>query len=367
MPIRVLHILPSLNKGSGLSRFVMNHWSQLAEDVTFSFVVHKRMPNDFVEYIRSKGGIVYELPWPSIKNFAEFCRLLEGLYAECSKSVDVVHCHSINLSCFHFFYAKKYGINRRILHAHTIESSPIVSHRLRNAVINPYGIRLATHLLACTEEAGRKTFKGREFRVLYNAIDLTRFHPDEELRRNERISLGVGEKTIVVGCIGRLSAGKNIDRAINIFRVYKTTCSDSKLIIAGEGSLKQQLQEMVTRAGLEESVLFLGHIDDLVPIYNSMDVFLLPSRAEGFGLVAIEAQACGVPCVLSDGVPRIVDATGLCHFVSLEAPDNEWAETIKKSYTCASGVSAKPLNDGPFDIAASSKLLFAYYRQAAMG
>ncbi|MDZ7543125.1 glycosyltransferase, partial [Clostridium perfringens] len=135
--------------------------------------------------------------------------------------------------------------------------------------------------------------------IVHNALNLKRFreppHDKAELRR----SLGFPVEDVLVGHIGRFNPPKNHRFLLQVFREFLRQQPSAKLILAGDGPLRPESEAWVKEQGIEESVYFLGVREDVPDILRAMDMFLFPSLYEGFGLSIMEAQAAGLPCMIS--------------------------------------------------------------------
>ena len=165
--------------------------------------------------------------------------------------------------------------------------------------------------------------------MIYNAININQFKFDESIRKKVRKKLGIKEK-FVVGFIGRISDQKNPLFLPEIMKALQTQQTDIKMLIVGEGFMRSALEEKIHTYDLEEKCRLLGTRDDVHELLQAMDVFILPSEHEGMPYVLIEAQASGLPCVVSDAVTEEVDVTGNIAFVSLRSGAAVWADKVVK-------------------------------------
>jgi glycosyltransferase involved in cell wall biosynthesis len=153
--------------------------------------------------------------------------------------------------------------------------------------------------------------------------------PDPNLRE----SLGIPEDAFVVGHVGRFHPQKNHEFIVRIADEVIKRRPDTRFIFIGDGDLRSGIASEFERKGLAHNVTFVP--DTLsVPKFmlSTMDCFVFPSRYEGLGLVAVEAQAAGLPCFISDRVPHeaIVDAK-LVNVLRLDDPPEMWANAILNS------------------------------------
>ena len=264
---------------------------------------------------------------------------------------DVVYyntCDIVSLDMLRF--AKHAGVPSRIIHSHNTGNQQDIGKRrpvfhLLSERINKRNLaNYATCLLACSEEAGRWMFGERPFTVIRNGIDTERFRYREEAGKTVREQYGFGEG-LLVGIIGRLSAQKNPDYALQILDTLFRLEPSARAFFAGDGFLRKKTAEAAKRAGIGKRVVFAGAVKDVPAWMSAADVLLMPSLFEGLPFVLVEAQASGLPCVVSAVVSREADLTGLVHFMDLNQSPEEWARELlvcsKKERTdCADRVIA---------------------------
>ncbi|NLZ51832.1 MAG: glycosyltransferase family 1 protein [Thermoanaerobacteraceae bacterium] len=144
-----------------------------------------------------------------------------------------------------------------------------------------------------------------------------------------RKALGLADNAFVVGHVGRFHPLKNHSFLVDVFaEIYKRN-KNAVLLLIGDGERKAEIETKVQKLGLAQAVLFLGVRSDVNLLMQAMDVFVFPSRYEGLGVSLIEAQAAGLPCVISDAIPQEVGVVDyLIKRVSLEKDVIEWAEAV---------------------------------------
>ena len=174
---------------------------------------------------------------------------------------------------------------------------------------------------------GKKFVEEAKVTIFYNAIDLNKFKRNEEMRTELRKQLHINDK-FVIGHIGRFCYQKNQEFLIDILKKVKEKKENAVLMFIGEGSTMPDIKEKVNKAGLFDSVIFLGVRDDVNFLCQAMDVFVLPSRYEGLGMVAIEAQAVGIPTIVSTEIPEEAKVTNLIEFLDLNSGAEDWAEKL---------------------------------------
>lgn len=118
---------------------------------------------------------------------------------------------------------------------------------------------------------------------------------------------------------------------------------------------------------IQDSILFLGNRDDVYRLYQAMDVFVLPSRYEGLPVVGVEAQAAGLPCVLSDKMTEETKMTESAEFMNMESDLTTWADKICKSFKIKRKNTADDIAECRFDINIEAKGLEKFYLEAREG
>jgi len=150
-------------------------------------------------------------------------------------------------------------------------------------------------------------FPNTQPQVILNGIDVKRFTPAQDNKNLARQSLKLPQKAILIGCAARLEKVKG---HCYLLHALRNTPSEFILALAGEGSLRTQLEAKVKELGIEHRVIFLGAVNNMVTFYHAIDLFCLPSLNEGLPLSPLEAQASGIPVIISNvgGCKSIVDS-----------------------------------------------------------
>ena len=240
-------------------------------------------------------------------------------------------CDVVSLDMLRF--AKYAGVPMRIIHSHNTGNQQETGrhaglfHRLSEKINRRNLYRYATHLLACSEEAGRWMFGDRPFTVIRNGIDAEKFRYREEARTAVREQYGLGNR-LLIAVIGRLSAQKNPNYALLVLEALFRADPEARAVFAGDGSLRKETEEEAGRKGIRDRILFTGAVDNVQDWMSAADALLMPSLFEGMPFVLVEAQAAGLPCVVSSSVTREADLTGLVRFMDLENTPERWADVL---------------------------------------
>lgn len=361
-PIRVAQIVGKMNNG-GVETLVMNYYRYIDKSrVQFDFIFDSDSKNPPIKEIELLGGRAYSVtPYKNIiKYIFQVYKLLKN------NKYEIVHSHLNTLSVFPLLAAFLSGTKIRIAHNHStaVKGEP---KTILKDLLKPFAKIFATHYFACSEYAGRWLFgdkcfdKGR-VTIINNAIDLSRFTFNKSKRNLIRTRLGFDNK-LVIGHVGRVVYPKNHEFLIDIFeQIYKKN-KNASLLLIGEGDLKPNIIEKIKALNLENAVTFLGIVKDVALLYQAMDTFVLPSLYEGFGMVAIEAQAAGIKVFCSQAVPKEVKVSDLVEFISLEKSAAYWADIILENYKSNKSVDyIEQVRKAGFDVEIEAeKLLNCYY------
>ena len=318
--------------GGGVESVIMNYYRHLDHSkVQFDFICDEDSTRIPYDEIKKLGGRVFLVP--KYQNLPKYLKVLEKLFKE--NQYRIVHSNINTLSVFPLYAAKKAGVPIRISHSHSTSNPKEWKRNLIKNILRPFSKRYATDYFACSELAGRylfgnKTFDQGEVKIIHNAIDIEKFKFDEVARKKLRKELGIKDSTVVIGHVGRFVQQKNHTFLVDVFNEYHRKKPDSKLLLVGSGPLEDEIKKKVERLGLKDSVLFLGQRDDINKLYSTMDIFCLPSLYEGLGVVGVEAQTAGLPCVFSDKIPDDIKITDSIKFIKLTDKLKIWSDEVAK-------------------------------------
>lgn len=331
-PIRILQVIGKMDR-AGAETMIMNLYRTIDRSkIQFDFMVHSSEKGDYDEEILALGGIIYHVPYFNGANYFEYTQKWKEFFRSHSEH-KIVHGHIGSSAAIYLKIAKKFG-KYTIAHSHALNST-IFSERIKYGIISYPTRYIADYFLACSLLAGKdrfgeKVIKGDYFSVLKNAIQSDKFSYSEEIKQRKLQELGL-EGKFVIGHIGRLSLPKNHNFLIDIFKEVSQRESNAVLILIGVGPLENELKKKVLNLHLQEKVIFLGLRDDISELLQAMDVFVFPSLWEGLGVAVVEAQATGIPCVISDVIPEEVDINAnLVQMLSLDKPASAWADKISE-------------------------------------
>lgn len=327
-PIRVLQVLTNLDRG-GMETMTMNLYRHIdRERVQFDFLLHRSKEGDYEEEARSLGANVFRVPRQNPLSTG-YWRALDGFFSE--HPYRVVHAQLDCMSALPLAVAKRHGVPVRIAHSHNSHQEHDIKYPMK-MICKRFIQREATDLFACGLDAGRWMFGTDEFKVVRNAIDVDAYAFNAERRERVRRELCLGDDTLVVGHVGRFVPAKNHAFILEVIAETLKLRPDAVLVLVGDGELRAEMERRVEVLGISSNVHFLGVRSDVADLMQAMDVFLMPSIYEGLPLVLVEAQAAGLPCVISNSIPADCDLLGSSITrLSLDAPVVEWAATVARA------------------------------------
>lgn len=369
-PVRVLHILGAMNHG-GVESWLMALLRRANRaEIAMDFLVERSEPAAYSSEIDSLGAAVIccgSVRRPGyIRDFNAALRT-HGPY-------DVLHSHVHWFSGLTTALARRCGIPIRIAHSH---SNSTFRETGRGVLRSGYrmlmrrGIRSsATHLLAVSRPAADALF-GTDWsmdpraRVLYCGVDFDRFETADASadRESARQEFGISSDEIVLGHVGSFGIPKNHEFLCSVAASARRCNARIRVLCVGVGSLQERIRARFTEAGVP--FIFAGARTDIPRILRAMDVFVFPSLYEGLPLAVVEAQAAGLPCVVSTAVTGEVDVVpGLVRWLPLQSGADLWAETaLAAAQEAADGARAlAAMRRSPFSVHSSFEQMRAIYR-----
>lgn len=324
-------MLQSLGYG-GVPGVLLNYYREIKDEVEADWIIKdtSNINSDFAKELREYGCKVY--PATSFnKNMFQYSKEIREIIK--SGNYDVIHDNNKYFAFLSLFHAKKNKIPVRICHVHNTiaKEEKNLIHRCFIEIASCLSIKHATFLVACSDNAGKSMFGDRKFTVLNNAIDISEYSFSKQIRQAYRNELGVNSDFVLM-TVGRYDPLKRYDYSMKVFAELKKRKENAKYIIVGVSKDELTGNEKKVYDSLDdntrESILFLGIRGDIKALLNVADVFMLTSEHEGFGMAVVEAQANGLPCVVSTGLPASVKQTELVTFLELKDTPREWVSVI---------------------------------------
>lgn len=354
-PKRILQVVTYMGRG-GIETMLMNYYRHMDRTkIQFDFLIHRDFRADFDDEIEALGGRIYRVP-PMNPLKISYWKALSDFFH--THTYEIVHCHLNYKSGVVLAAAKAAGVAVRIAHAHTASMSAGWS-KLARVLMKPLIPLTATHYLACGNAAGNAIFGGQPYDLIPNAIDVASLLFREKVRRRIRMELDLGDAFTVIH-VGRFSGEKNHTFLIDVFAEVLKLAPGAKLILAGDGELRTEIEEKAARLLPEGSVRFLGIRSDIPELLQAADVFAFPSYFEGLPVTVIEAQAAGLPCVKSAAVTDECIVTDLV--TSLPIDDSKiWADAVLAKRNVLRTDRLADIRASGYDIATAAEKLERFY------
>ena len=337
-PIRVLQAVSSMGHG-GIEHFLMNLYRAIdKEKVQFDFMYRVSYECVFDKEIESMGGRVFRCVDPD-RHPLRSGRFYRKFFEE-HPEIRAVHEH--RSGCDGFFglmrAAKRAGVPVRILHSHNSQKgwANNLIKDVTDAFNAPRLDRLANTFVACSDAAaeylyGRCPHAMRECSVRPNAIDLDAFAFDPQARRKVRARYGIAEDALVIGHVGRFVPEKNQSFLVDIAAGLRSVGVPAEALLLGDGPMHDEVEGKAREMGVADVVHFAGIQENTASHYSAMDVFCMPSLFEGLPVSCVEAQANGLPMVLSADISRMADVCGHTTFLDLTEGAKAWGEAVHEA------------------------------------
>lgn len=362
-PIRILHVVAKMNR-AGTETMIMNMYRHISRDkVQFDFAVCTEEHSDYEDEIFALGGMLHRYPRYTGKNHFSYKRWWDEFFTA-HPEYKVIHGHIGSTAAIYLGIAKKHG-RYTIAHSHGTRE-PL---NLRSVIWRMYSYPtryVADHFFGCsmaaleTRYGNKVAHDSQRAEVLNNAIDAALYSYDEKVRIKMRNDLNITENEWVIGTIGRLSPQKNPQMIIQVLKELKNRGKKFKFLWVGVGNLKNEVERAILGNNLIDDVQMLGLRNDVPQILQAMDVFILPSVWEGLGIVAVEAQAAGLPTLCSDQVPVEAKLTELCEFIDVGNVEL-WVDKLLEVKNTNRENTYADIVDGNFDVNDVSKWLERFY------
>lgn len=360
-PVRILHMIGSLEMG-GSQAMVLNLYRAVDRSkIQFDFIVDHPDRMDLEGTMRDLGARIYTMPGFVGTNILQVRRAWDRFFRE-HPEYRILHSHVRSYASVYLPIARKHGV-KTIIHSHSTSNGKGIKSVIKAALQYPLRF-LADDYFSCSEEAGRWLFgsgivAGEHHYVLKNAIDAGAYRYDASLAQSMVRELGL-EGKFVCAHVGRFHPAKNHDFLLRAFQKIRRARDNALLMLVGDGDLRPQIEARIRQLGLGDSVLLLGSRSDIPRVLQAADLFLFPSAWEGLGIVAVEAQAAGLPCICSDRVPELVKVTPACQFLPLE--EELWVSAALEA-PCVRRDTYEEIVRAGFDIHATADWLTAFYQK----
>lgn len=303
--MRILHIIPDLPVG-GAEMVVMTYLRNihLRQDIEIRLVSLSSNQNRLYENIMASEGMPVDYLNQNIFDnsirgrLSQICQLRNYIKAY---APDVIHFH---LSIVWIVGLAIIGLSIKSIF-HTLHSDPSKTSYGKNLIIDRFFYRLFNIKTICLNDQMKiiadRIFHRNDTLVLANGIDLAKYRTN--LRNHYRAEFGICDDVFVLGHVGRFTKVKNHVKIIEVFAEIRKLKENAKLILVGEGNDEVLIRTLCKDFSITDDVIFTGTRSDVPGLMQMFDYFIFPSLYEGLGIVLIEAQAVGLPCIISEAIP----------------------------------------------------------------
>lgn len=306
--LRVLHIIGGGEFG-GAERHILNLSAALdPQKVAITVVCLFEEP--FARMAKEIGVNVLVVPMRHKLDVASFGRLTEVIK---TSRPDLVHTHGVRANLLGRLAAKMAGVNKIVTTVHSllVRDYPDFWSRLANSWTERLTRGFTDHFIAVSQGLKNALVEDglpeNKITVIYNGLDLNRFKPCLP-HGTYRRWLGYDEREPLVAIVARLHSVKGHNYFLHAACEVLKVVPKARFLVVGTGPDEPVLKEMTAGLGLQEVVNFTGFIADIPDLMADMDVLVISSLWEGFGLTAIEAMTVGLPVVATEvgGLPEVV-------------------------------------------------------------
>ena len=369
--MKVLQMFGEPVSHGGQEAFVINLIKHIPNNnISFDVLTPYYCDNNYYrDIITARGGNVYALglSFNPGKSRLNIVKPVTKFFEE--HKYDIVHIHSGSTSVLAegSKLANDAGIKKIIVHSHcAADKKDLKYHFVR--IITRFALnKFPTHYAACSLLAGESKFSKdivkNKLVILKNGIDLNEFSFNTESRDVMRTKLGFAKDCLVLGHVGRFSYQKNQEYIIEILRDLLLKGVNAKILFVGTGETFENVINLSRKYDISQRIVFAGNINNVADYMRAMDVFILPSRFEGMPIVAVEAQAIGLPCIFSDNITREADLTNNVCYLPVQSTDvGLWAEQCINFSNCYGADNKELLMHEGFDINSTAETVVRLYK-----
>lgn len=328
--IRILQLPGSIDLDDGRMSAIMNIYRRIdRKKIQFDFAATKKGSLTFETEIKKLGGRVYTLS-EAESSLSNIRKLVKKLLQ--NTNYKYLHYHSISPWGCSLGLAHRYD-TKVIVHSHSAGLSDSPIKKIRNRVFS-FNIPLfSDKRIAVSPEAGETLFLNQDFILIPNSIDPNKFIFNPNSRIQIRKSLNLDNQKKVVAIIGHIYKVKNQEFGITVFNELLKKNSNLILMIIGSGNSNDNkyfsdLSQKIQLYNIQEKVKFTGPVSNMNQIYSAIDEVWIPSVYEGLPTVALEAQANGLPIIISNRVTKILKINHNIVFSNLAKSD--WIKNFNK-------------------------------------
>lgn len=331
--IKILQFTLAASMG-GRSKYVLRNWDYIdKERFQFDFVTFSQERLVVEDQLEKQNCVIHHISCYPRQNLEQFIKEFDAVL-DCG--YDAIHIHtSWWESTIVEELARKKGIKVIIVHSHNSsvnlsdEQKRIGAIEKHNKIKSNIDETLATHYFSCSRPATEWLFGDRisrdRIKELKIAIDLDEFSYKQNVRTDMRRKLAIEHK-FVIGILGKFVLQKNHKFLFDVFAQLRKSSDKYVLFVMGDGPLEKELREYAKSLELGDSIVFWAAENEASEFYQMLDMFCLSSFFEGFPAVLVEAQATGLPCLISDAITKDVCITDIVERMPLD--EELWSKYI---------------------------------------
>lgn len=366
--IRILHVTKELGSG-GIESVICNLYHNIdREKIQFDFAMHYDEKGIHEDEVLGLGARVYRFRnLMECGSIGRYKSQWDHFFKTVGKEYQIVHLHYMSHEGMIAEVAKKYG-KKVIAHSHSTTPSGFKLKKAVEKMLNRNLVRNSDVLLACSKQAGIDFF-GEKFKkggiVLKNAIDVEKYTFNSDIRGQMRRKNHL-EGKVVIGHVGNYTYHKNQDFMLSI--VSEAVKKNPDAVFIWCGCIKdhdlEHVKQLIREHHLEDHIVLAGRCNCVEKWMQAFDVFLFPSIYEGLGVVLIEAQACGLPCVVSDTIPEEAAVTKLMSRCKLTDTPARWAAELTNAYNSTTReVHQEEIAANGYDVRTTAEYLERLYQK----
>lgn len=300
-------------------------------DFSISLLVNGNIDQIMKEYLENKNVSLYEFP-DRKENLYYYLKLLYKLLSK--GKFDIIHIHgNSGTMIFEAMIGKLLHVRKIVIHCHNNHTN----YPILNKILKKFLKFFYTDAIACSKLAGDWLFGKQNYHILKNGIDTQKFMFSYDNYLKIRKELQISNE-LVLGHVGLFNYQKNQEFLLNILNELNKRNIPAKLLLIGDGELKAAIKNKIKEMKLTKHVIILNNRDDIYSLLSCMDIFVFPSRWEGFGIALLEAQANGLPCIVSTNVSKEVNVTDTLKYCDLSNL-SQWINEI-----CNINISQRKIN-----------------------
>lgn len=372
--MRVLHVVGKLNIGGAESRVMDLYRNINRDEIQFDFMQHTSEKCAFQDEVEALGGHVYHVPRFRVYNIFAYKKAWKKFFIE-HPEIKIVHGHMTSTAAIYLPIAKKVGKCYTIAHARSAGVDQGIKGTFTRFLRRNLS-KKCDQCFTCSDLAGVAVFgkdavAQNKVKMIPNAIDVSKFDYNIEMRKKMRDKLGINDDAFVIGHVGRFDTVKNHSYMLQILQscleINKENkkYSDVKMLFLGDGPLMQEIKSKAGKLNILDNIIFAGNQKNIQDYYQAFDYFILPSFYEGLPGTAIEAQASGLSGLLSDKITSEAIVTENMKLMSITAPSMDWAREIMNVDIEKRVSMVTEVRQAGFDVKEQAKKMSDFYKEVS--